>query len=457
MPSSKGPTGINRYGSYATSRTSFDSAAAPVRIRFDSHMDSTKRIPIDQLTVGMFITGLDQPWYRTPFLLHKWLVSNPDDIVQLKRHGIQVVTIDTKRGVDVGATPTPPPAPESQPIQAESASVPAAAADPVPAEAPSPAAAAASVYQQAMDAVERVFVDIESGQPPKIAALKPVVRDLLKQITEQPEAMMIQFCLDKMRRFDGTLANHGMDVCVLTLILAVENGCTEPEMEALGLGALLHDIGFVRLPRNLYRKPSPLTEPEQVLMRQHPQLAATVLSQAERVPETVTRIIAEHHEFQDGTGFPKVAKAGTVSPLTQLMALADTYDDLVTTRYGRAPLLPHDAIRQLFVLGAKGRYDKTIVEVAIKVLGVYPLGSLIKLNTNECAVVIGLNHEDRLRPKIRIIKGEDGERRQDPVDIDLQNQPADQPTRSILRALDPDAEHLDLPQYLDLVAGGTSR
>ena len=415
-------------------------------------MASTKRIPIDQLTVGMFIAGLDQPWYRTPFLLHKWLVSNPDDIVQLKRHGIQVVTIDTARGVDVGAAPiavteAPPSLPEPSP--APSDMVEAATNGHA-----SHAGAAAAVYREAMAAIERVFTDIEAGQPPKLAALKPVVSKLLKQIIEQPEAMMIQFCLDKMRRFDGTLANHGMDVCVLTLILAVENGCTESEMEALGVGALLHDIGFVRLPRNIYRKTSALTEQEQVLMRQHPQLAATVLSQADRVPETVTRIIAEHHEFQDGTGFPKLVKAGGISPLTQLMALADAYDDLVTTRYGRPPLLPHDAIRQLFVLGAKGRYDKTLVEVAIKVLGVYPLGSLIKLNTSECAVVIGLNHEDRLRPRIRIIRRPDGEIQNPPIDTDLQNQPGDQPVRSILRAMDPRQEQIDLPQFLDVAIGG---
>jgi putative nucleotidyltransferase with HDIG domain len=415
-------------------------------------MASTKRIPIDQLTVGMFIAGLDQPWYKTPFLLHKWLVSNPDDIVQLKRHGIQVVTIDTDRGVDVGAAPiavteAPPSLPEPSPAPSDMVEA-------VTNGHASHAGAAAAVYREAMAAVERVFTDIEAGQPPKLEALKPVVSKLLKQIIEQPEAMMIQFCLDKMRRFDGTLANHGMDVCVLTLILAVENGCTESEMEALGVGALLHDIGFVRLPRNIYRKTSALTEQEQVLMRQHPQLAATVLSQADRVPETVTRIIAEHHEFQDGTGFPKLVKAGGISPLTQLMALADAYDDLVTTRYGRPPLLPHDAIRQLFVLGAKGRYDKTLVEVAIKVLGVYPLGSLIKLNTSECAVVIGLNHEDRLRPRIRIIRRPDGEIQNPPIDTDLQNQPGDQPVRSILRAMDPRQEQIDLPQFLDVAIGG---
>lgn len=415
-------------------------------------MASTKRIPIDQLTVGMFIAGLDQPWYRTPFLLHKWLVSNPDDIVQLKRHGIQVVTIDTDRGLDVGAAPiaapeAPSPLPEPPPASSE---IVAAATN----GHSSHAAAAAAAYRETMEAVERVFTDLEAGQPPKITALKPVVSKLLKQIVEHPEAMMIQFCMDKMRRFDGTLANHGMDVCVLTLILAVENSCTEVEMEALGLGALLHDVGFVRLPRNLYRKTSPLTEQEQVLMRQHPQLAATVLSKIDLLPEAVSHIIAQHHEFQDGSGYPKLVKPGGLSPLAQLMALADTYDDLVTSRYGRAPLLPHDAIRQLFVLGAKGRYDKNLVEVAIKMLGVYPLGSLIKLNTNECAVVIGLNHEDRLRPRIRIIRGPDGEIQNPPVESDLQNQAADQPARTILRALDPRQEQIDLPQYLDVAVGG---
>lgn len=410
-------------------------------------MASTKRIPIDQLTVGMFIAGLDQPWYRTPFLLHKWLVSNPDDIVQLKRHGVLVVTIDTERGLDVGAAT--PPAPTTAPPPDET--------PPVSVEAVVPqAAVAAAAYREAMAAVEHVFSDLEAGHPPKIAVLKPIVSRLLEQIVDQPEAMLIQFCLDKVRRFDATLASHGMDVCVLTLILAVENGCAEADLEALGLGALLHDIGYVRLPRNLYRKTAPLTDQEQVLMQQHPQLAATVLAQAGSIPDAVSRIILQHHEYQDGSGFPQHLKQEALSPLAQLVGLADTYDDLVSARHGRPPLLPHDAIRQLFVLGAKGRYEKTLVEVAIKALGVYPLGSLIKLNTNECALVVGLNHEDRLRPRIRIIKGADGQSQQSPCEVDLQKQPHDQPTRSILRALDPKQEQVDLPQYLELAVGARS-
>ncbi len=419
-------------------------------------MASTKRISIDQLTVGMFIAGLDQPWYRTPFLLHKWLVSSPDDIVQLKRHGILVVTIDTERGLDVGAaaaapvesvSTTPPDAPPS--VGAE------AVAPPESDRAPQ-AAAAAATYRETMVAVERVFSDLEAGNPPKVAVLKPIVSKLLGEIVAQPEAMLIQFCLDKVRRFDATLASHGMDVCVLTLILAVENGCVEADLEALGLGALLHDVGYVRLPRNLYRKTTALTDQEQVLMKQHPQLAATVLEQADSIPSAVSRIIAQHHEYLDGSGFPQHLKQDGLSTLAQLVGLADTYDELVSGRHGRPSLLPHDAIRQLFVHGAKGHYEKTLVEVAIKALGVYPLGSLIKLNTNECALVVGLNHEDRLRPRIRIIKEAEGQRRQEPFEVDLQNQPTDQPTRTILRALDPKLEQVDLPQYLEPTVGARS-
>lgn len=417
-------------------------------------MDSTKRIPLDQLRLGMFIVGLDQPWYRTPFFLHKWLVSNPDDILQLKRHGIQVVTIDIERGADTVATAaavlnTTPTPPASAPQESEPVPTPQS-------EDTTHARSVAATYQEAMAAVERVFTDLEAGHPPKIAALKPVVRTLLEKIVAQPESMMIQFCLDKVRRFDSSLAAHGMDVCVVALILAVENGCSEAEREILGLGALLHDIGYVRLPRNLYRKSTPLTDQEQMLMRQHPQLASTVLAQVDAVPDAVSRIILHHHEHIDGSGFPKQLKQDSLSPLAQLVGLADVYDELLTTRHGRPALLPHDAIRQLFVLGAKGRYDKTLVEVAIKALGVYPLGSLIKLNTNECAMVIGLNHEDRLRPRVRIIKGTDGEIPQQTIDIDLQQQAENQPVRTILRALDPAHEHVDLSQCLEFTAGTPS-
>lgn len=417
-------------------------------------MNSTKRIPIAQLKLGMYIVGMDQPWYRTPFLLHKWLVSNPDDITQLMRHGIREVTIDLERGLDIGDVTTEkaivlssePVAPTPSTDELATLSDPV---DAIPETMVQQAIASKAAYREALETMERIFNELEAGQSPQIVTLKNVVIGLVSRILSHPESMMTEFFLEKMRRYDRTLASHCIDVCVLALIVGVEYGCAEADRETLGIGALLHDIGYVRLPRNVYRKSSALTEHEKTLMQQHPQLAAVVLSQGDPLPEAVTRIIAQHHECLDGSGFPHKLKNGAISTLAQLVGLVDTYDGLVGARPGRAPLLPHDAIRQLFVLGEKGRYDKALIEVAIKSLGVYPIGSLIKLNTSEKAVVTGLNHTDRLKPRIRIISGPTGDLHKIPIDVDLTITNPDEPTRTILRALDPDQEHVDLPIYFE--------
>ena len=421
-------------------------------------MNSTKRIPIAQLKLGMYIVGMDQPWYRTPFLLHKWLVSNPEDIVQLQRHGIREVTIDLERGQDVGAV-IDEPAPIGSSATTAMAT-PEAGSEPetIPSDlidiprsdsADQQAVAAKAAYREALEAMERVFRELEAGQPPKLVTLKNVVAGIMSRILTHPESMMTQFFLEKMRRYDRTLASHSMDVCLLSLIVGVEYGCAENHRELLGMGALLHDIGYVRLPRNVYRKSSALTDQEQALMHQHPQLAATVLSQGDPLPDEVMRIIAQHHEWLDGNGFPNKLKNGSISTLAQLVGVVDTYDGMVGARHGRPPLLPHDAIRQLFVLGEKGRYDKALIEVAIKALGVYPIGSLIKLNTSEKAVVTGINHTDRLKPKIRIITGPTGDHYKIPIDVDLTVTNPEEPPRTILRALDPNQEQVDLPVYFE--------
>ncbi len=417
-------------------------------------MDSTKRIPVDQLKLGMYIVGMDQPWYRTPFLLHKWLVTNPDDITQLMRHGIREVTIDLERGRDIGddtaeQAPVISGEPAADVLPADEPVASSDDVDALPDSTVQQAAASKAAYRDALETMERIFNELEAGQSPKTVTLKHLVAGLLSRILAHPESMMTEFFLEKMRRFERTLASHCIDVCVLALIVGVEYGCGEADRETLGVGALLHDIGYVRLPRNVYRKSCALTEPEKTLMQQHPQLAAVVLSQGDPLPEDVARIIAQHHECLDGSGFPHKLKNGSISTLAQLVGLVDTYDGLVGARPGRPPLLPHDAIRQLFVLGEKGRYDKALIEVAIKSLGVYPIGSLIKLNTSEKAVVTGLNYTDRLKPRIRIISGPTGDLHKVPVDVDLTITNPDEPMRTILRALDPHQEHVDLPGYFE--------
>jgi HD-GYP domain-containing protein (c-di-GMP phosphodiesterase class II) len=430
-------------------------------------MDSIKRIPIAELKLGMYIVGMDQPWYRTPFLLHKWLLTNPDDIAQLQRHGIREVMIDLSRGVDAGAVangsipPTngeaAPPGSSESPTESPASCSDSGPTGPDVEAIVQQAIEAKAAYREAQEAMDRVFRDLEAGRPPEVVTLKNIVAGLMNRILLSPQSMMTRLFLEKMRRYDRTLASHGIDVCLLALIVGVEYGCSESDREVLGVGALLHDIGYVRLPRNAYRKSSALTDHEKALMQQHPQLAATVLSQGDPLPDGAMRIIAQHHEWLDGNGFPNKLKRGSIFNLAQLVGVVDAFDGMVAARHGRPPLLPHDAIRQLFVLGEKGRYDKALIEVAIKALGVYPIGSLIKLNTGERAVVTGLNYTDRLKPRIRIIGEASGDPEAGSLEIDLTVVKPHEPTRTILRVLDPEQEHLDLHTYLEATFIGDPR
>lgn len=411
-------------------------------------MASTKRITIDQLKPGMFVVAMDQPWYRTPFLFHKRLIAGPDDIEQMRRHGIHDITIDIEKGLDLEAKPVAAPEATSPDPAAPAEETPRA-----PHTSPTALEAAQATYREATAAMERIFAELEAGRAPNLLAVKSIVARVMDQILLHQESMLTQFCVQKMRRFDRTLANHGMDVCVLALIVAHEYGLKETERDLLGTGAMLHDVGYVRLPRNLYRKAGALSPQENVLMKQHPLLAVTVMADAGDVPDVVRHIVTQHHEHVDGSGYPNKLSGQAVSPLAQIVGLVDTYDGMVSFRNGRPPLLPHDAIRQLFVLGEKGRFDKALVEVAIKALGVYPIGSLIKLNTGESAVVVGLNQEHRLKPRIRIITDSKGQTYGEPIDVDLSTQNGQQPQRTILRALDPKQEHVNVPTYLEQAAG----
>lgn len=430
-------------------------------------MPTTKRISVDQLRPGMYVVGMDQPWYRTPFLFHKRMVRDRTDVALLKQHGIREVTIDVDRGGDLEQLETGAPTPADSTQLKSELSIPTsdASAGDTPPDLPKKcrshrnsreiAAAAKVAYSEAIATVDQVFADLESGHTPNVAAMKAVVGTVMERILDDRDSMLTQLTYQKMQRFDRTLASHALDVCVLSLVVAVEHGLSERECEEVGIGALLHDVGYVKLPRNLYRRDSDLSPEERSLMCQHPQLGAASLPVGGEFSERVHRIISEHHERLDGSGFPQGLKGDAWSPLAQLVGLIDAYDGFVSSRSGHLTLLPHDGIRQLFFLGEQGEFDKKLVEVTIKSLGVYPIGSLVRLNTGEQGVVVGVNPDDRLKPVVKLIAGTQGESFVDPLTIDLSEDTAGAVHRRILRVLNPKDEHVNVGMYFDLTPEGS--
>ncbi|MDH5724863.1 MAG: DUF3391 domain-containing protein, partial [Nitrospira sp.] len=361
---------------------------------------ATKRIAIEQVIPGMFIVEMDVPWYRTPFLFHKRLINDLQTIELMKQHGIRMVTIDTSKGSDLPSATTHP----SVNAKSDTQNI------PLPKEPNTEQAIertlgdhpAVVIYAQAQEAVERIFDDLERGVPPTPEATKAVVSNVLDQVLNDRAAIATQIAIQKIQQFDRSLTTHALDTCILSLIVAIESELDQALQELVGMGALLHDAGYVRLPRNLVRKRDECTGQDKTLLEQHCKLGVTLLSEHPGMHEDVLRIVQEHHERSDKSGFPAGRGHDQISRLAQIVGIVDFYDGMVSRRGARPAMIPHDAVRQLFLAGERGQFEKALVEVMIRSIGVYPVGSLVRLNTGEQAVVIGANPQQRLKPLVKV-------------------------------------------------------
>ncbi|MBD0315200.1 MAG: DUF3391 domain-containing protein [Nitrospiraceae bacterium] len=406
-------------------------------------------IHIDQVVPGMFIVDMDVPWYRTPFLFHKRLIKDAGTIELLKRHGIRTVTIDTTKGLDVPAVPAAEPKPDIDVQTVEEMPSDGVPEDLAASASAGPRPRTRALYAEAHQTVERIFSDLEQGRPPHPSRTKALVSKVLAQVMSDRDALITRLAVQRLEQFDRSLAAHALDVCVWSLIVAVESGLDEAMQAHAGAGALLHDAGYMRLPRNLVRRRGECSDAERRLLEQHPKLGSALLAEQPEVADEVKRIVAEHHERADGSGFPSGLGNEEIFPLAKLIGIIDHYDGLVSRRGGRPAMLPHDAIRQLFLAGERGQFEKRLVEAVIRSVGVYPVGSLVRLNTGEQAVVVGVNPGQRLKPRVAITGGPQGETYTHALHIDLAAQPHERAVRTVLRVLDPAQEGVNIAAHLD--------
>ena len=409
-----------------------------------------KRIAIEQLIPGMFITEMDVPWYRTPFLSHKRLIKDQQTIQLMKQYGIRMVSIDTSKGSDLPSEPsaTTQYAANLQPPNTDVPASPDHTPEHMP-EAKPEDHSVTVIYAQAQEAVERIFEDLERGIPPSPEATKAIVSHVLGQVLNDRAAMVTQLAIQKIKQFDRSLTTHALDTCILSLVVAVENGLDHTAQEQIGMGALLHDAGYVRLPRNLVRKREECSGQDKTLLEQHCKLGVALLSEQPGMHEGVLRIVKEHHERVNGGGFPAKLDNDQIAHLAQIVGIVDFYDNMVSQRGTRQAMIPHDAVRQLFLAGEQGLFDKSLVELLIRSIGVYPVGSLVRLNTGEQAVVVGVNPQQRLKPLVKVTTDPQGGSYATPIDIDLATPSPDHTIRTVLRVLDPSKERVNIGIHLD--------
>jgi HD-GYP domain-containing protein (c-di-GMP phosphodiesterase class II) len=421
--------------------------------------NAKKRLPVAQLRPGMYVVELDKPWFKTPFFSHSRHIKNHDDIELLAKHGIGEVVVDLERSVDAG-TPTSVTAPAQ--VAARELTV---GKNGSPTESPDAKQArlqherilqpltkelsvAHGIHAEALATAQSVFDGVGRGSRLNSPAAKQTVTELLGSVTRSPEANLL---LAQMRRFQNDLFTHAVNVCVLSLVVATLEGFSD-EVHELGLGALLHDIGQVRLPRNLLRKNDSYTDQERRLMEQHPALGAAILEPEESIPASARRMVMEHHERLNGTGYPQKIGGESISLLSQIVSITDAYDAMIIGRNGiiRRPI---DVLRQLYLDANAGAFSRDLVEKVIRSLGVYPVGSLVELNTGERGIVLAANRSDTLRPTIRLVLSRDGLPLPKGPILSLAEEKSLAIGRQIVRSLDPGKERIDIMSHLTLATG----
>jgi HD-GYP domain-containing protein (c-di-GMP phosphodiesterase class II) len=395
----------------------------------------------------MYVVSLDQSWFQTPFYVHRRLIKNTEEIAQLEKIGVREVVIDTALGADI-ESPITRTGPVRTSLQSTQAGERANALhettfQPLVKELDT----ARTIHAEALAGAQSIFDGVGGGSPLNSPIARKVVTTLLESITRSPEANLL---LTQMRRFQHDLFTHAVNVCVLCLVVGTLDGF-DNEIATLGLGALLHDVGETRMPRNLIRKSEAYTESERQLLEQHPRLGATLLERSANIPELVRRMVAEHHERIDGSGYPFVLSGAQISLFSQVVAITDTYDSMLTGR-NQGALQPIEVLRQLYLQSNAGAFDRDLLERIIRCLGVYPAGSVVELNTGERGIVIAANRKDALRPILRIISSRNGLALSRGPIISLAEPDSGSVERRIVRALDPGKERVDVLAYLKLAS-----
>ena len=373
-----------------------------------------KKVSKSELALGMFIHDLNCGWMDHSFLRNSFMLRKETDLTKIMESRINEVLIDTVKGIDL-----PSPILEGSAEPAPAAQPPAAGTQTSHQEE---LGFAKAIQAEANQLITSVLLDARMGKQIQVERLNPVVSQITESILRNP-GTLVSLC--RIREGDTYTFNHSVSVCALLVSFC---RCMELSPEIIheaGIGGMLHDIGKMRVPDHILNKPGKLTDEEFVIMKGHATLGIETLSQTPGISRTVMQIAAEHHERYAGNGYPYGLKGTEITLLGRMAAIVDVYDALTSNRIYHKGKEPAEVLGMLLLWSdpsksAAPHLDMELVHHFIKAVGIYPVGTLVRLESNRLAVVIeqnGLNQT--LYPKVRVIYDTRRNRALTPFDLDL--------------------------------------
>lgn len=369
-------------------------------------------IAVNQLKLGMFVSALDRPWLETPYLIEGVLIKSVEDITELARHCNYVyVDIEKSNPQSISnytgqGTKSSSQADAATPFHGKAVYV-----DRCTAEKELPAAQKA--YDTTITLIDEIFECIERNTQLDIFAAQTAVESLRESVLRNADALLL---LSRLKHSKQALYDNALKVSVLLLAFGRHLGLPREELSELGLGGLLMDIGKLHLPPELLKKTTALTAKEQEIMQKHVESGEAILARTPNIPEAVAKIVSQHHEREDGDGYPRKLTANQLHNFARMAAIVDSYEDLTTARSGIKGLKPFQIIVEL-KNSARSGLNSVLVEQFSHCIGMFPVGSLVELNSREVAIILTHNRSQRFHPKVMVI-------------LDAKKQPYEKPLSS---------------------------